>query len=199
VIYSEASGALERLVSATGIPVGETQAGKGAIPWDHPQCLGGVGATGTLAANLAAASADLVIGIGTRYSDFTTASKTAFAKKNVRFININVTEFDAGKHDAIALVGDARVVIEELISGLAGFQVAPVYESNLKSMKELWDLEVDRLIRVSGGHSKLPWQAAVIGALNRNAEQSDVLINAAGSAPGDLHKLGVQGTQSSTT
>jgi len=188
-IYSEASAALEALVSATGIPVGETQAGKGAIPWDHPQCLGGVGATGTLAANLTAASADLVIGIGTRYSDFTTASKTAFANKNVRFININVTEFDAIKHDAISLVGDAKVILEELISKLDGYRVAAGYANNLTSMKDLWDLEVDRLIRVSRPGSKLPSQAAVIGALNRNAHPSDVIINAAGSAPGDLHKL----------
>ena len=112
VIYSEATEALRRFVDATGIAVGETQAGKGALPYPHPLSLGGVGATGTRAANLLARDADVVIVVGSRLSDFTTASKTAFQHQDVRFIVINVSEFDAGKQGALPLVGDARAVLE---------------------------------------------------------------------------------------
>src|SRR5262249_49057993 len=114
VLYSEASEALSKFATATGIPVCETQAGKGSLPFDHPQEVGAMGATGTAGANILAREADLIIGIGTRYSDFTTASKTAFQNPSVRFVNINVCEFDAYKHAAIALVGDARSTLEEL-------------------------------------------------------------------------------------
>ena len=123
VIYSEATDALRRFVDATGIAVGETQAGKGALPEPHPLSLGGIGATGTRAANRLARDADLVIVIGSRLSDFTTASKTAFQHERVRFIAINVAELDAGKHGALPLVGDARAVLEELLPLLAGYRV----------------------------------------------------------------------------
>jgi len=123
VIYSEATESLRQFVEQTGIPVGETMAGKGSLRYDHPLCLGAIGATGTLAANRIAKEADLVIGIGTRYSDFTTASKTAFQHPNVRFININVFAFDAAKHHALALVGDAQATLEELAQLLAGLYV----------------------------------------------------------------------------
>ena len=108
VIYSEARDALRAFCDATGIPVGETQAGKGSLPFDHPSCLGAIGATGTFAANRVAADADVVIGIGTRYSDFTTASKTAFRDPDVRFVNINVADFDAAKQSGVRVVADAR-------------------------------------------------------------------------------------------
>ena len=114
VIYSEATDALRRLAEATGIPVAETQAGKGALPFDHPCALGAIGATGTLAANRVAAEADIVIGVGTRWTDFTTASKTAFRHPRVRFVNVNVADFDAAKLSGLALVGDARVTLEAL-------------------------------------------------------------------------------------
>src|SRR3954453_21883364 len=118
VIYSEATDALRTFCERTGVPVGETQAGKGSLPYDHPSNLGAVGATGTFAANRMAADADVVIGIGTRYSDFTTASKTAFRNPGVLFVNVNVSEFDAAKHAGIALIGDARATLEQLTAAL---------------------------------------------------------------------------------
>ena len=120
VIYSEAVAALRALVDATGIPVCETQAGRGALVSEHPLSLGAVGATGTSAANRLARDADLVIGIGTRWSDFTTASKSAFQDPGVRFVNVNVAAFDAGKQSGLPVVGDARVALEQLRDALAG-------------------------------------------------------------------------------
>ncbi|HSL28254.1 MAG TPA: 3D-(3,5/4)-trihydroxycyclohexane-1,2-dione acylhydrolase (decyclizing) [Anaerolineales bacterium] len=187
VLYSEASGALARFAEQTGIPVGETQAGKGSLPYDHPQNMGAVGATGTLAANLIATDAELVIGIGTRYSDFTTASKTAFQNPDVRFININVAEFDSFKHSAIPLTGDARLTLEELAGALGEYGVDNAYRSTISMLKEKWEQEVDRLFHL--GNQPLPAQSEVIGALWESAQPKDVLVSAAGSHPGDLHKL----------
>jgi 3D-(3,5/4)-trihydroxycyclohexane-1,2-dione acylhydrolase (decyclizing) len=135
VIYSEATDALRRFAAATGIAVGETQAGKGALPEPHPLALGGIGATGTRAANRLARDADLVIVIGSRLSDFTTASKTAFQHERVRFITINVAELDAGKHAALPLVGDARAALEELLPMLAGYRVGGEYEAAVSSRR----------------------------------------------------------------
>src|SRR6266542_1876282 len=157
VIYSGATDALRIFVDATGIPVAETQAGKGSLPYDHPSNLGAIGATGTLAANRVARDADLVIGIGTRWTDFTTASKTAFQDRGVRFVNVNVAEFDA-----------------------------PYREAAARLNKE-WDKEVERLYTL--GHGPLPAQSEVIGAVNAAAGTRDVVVCAAGSMPGDLHKL----------
>ena len=187
VLYSEASDALARFVSQTGIPVGETQAGKGSLPYDHPQNMGAVGATGTLAANRIGRDADVIIGIGTRYSDFTTASKTAFQNPAVQFININVAEFDSYKHSAIPLTADARVTLEELTEALAEYKVGAGYQSEISSLKGEWEQEVDRLFRL--GNQPLPAQSEVIGAIWESAEPKDVLVSAAGSHPGDLHKL----------
>ncbi|MBM4320105.1 MAG: 3D-(3,5/4)-trihydroxycyclohexane-1,2-dione acylhydrolase (decyclizing), partial [Deltaproteobacteria bacterium] len=187
VIYSEATAELAAFAAATGIPVGETQAGKGSLAWDHPQCLGGIGVTGTRAANLIAREADLVIGIGTRYSDFTTASKTAFADPEVRFVNLNVAEFDAVKHDAISLVADARVTLAELAEGVAGYRVEPGWAGRAAVLRQEWAAEVERL--VNRGLGPLPSQAELIGTLNAFCRPTDVVVNAAGSAPGDLHKL----------
>src|SRR4051812_43215987 len=142
VIYSEATAALRAFCDATGIPVAETQAGKGSLPYDHPSCLGAIGATGTFAANRGAADADLVIGIGTRYSDFTTASKTAFRNPAVRFVNINVADFDAAKHNGIRVLGDARVAIERLTDALAGWSVDDDYRSEAARLNGEWDAEV---------------------------------------------------------
>ncbi|HYM66321.1 MAG TPA: 3D-(3,5/4)-trihydroxycyclohexane-1,2-dione acylhydrolase (decyclizing) [Patescibacteria group bacterium] len=187
VIYSEATAALQSLVGATGIPVGETQAGKGSMPFDRPGALGAVGVTGTLAANRIAAAADLVIGIGTRYSDFTTGSKTAFQQDGVRFVNVNVADFDAHKLGGIALVGDARATIEALQERLAGWAVEAAYRQTCEQLRAEWDLEVSRLYHL--GHGPLLAQSEVIGAVNELSNPKDVLVCAAGSMPGDLHKL----------
>ena len=187
VIYSDACAALQALVEQTGIPVGETMAGKGSLRYDHPLNLGAIGVTGTFAANRVAHAADLVIGIGTRYSDFTTASKTAFQDPEVRFININISEFDAGKHYGLALSGDARAALEELSGLLAGWSVEAGYRAESKRLHDAWDVEVDRLYATR--LEPLPSQAELLGALNELSSPDAIMLNAAGSMPGDLHKL----------
>jgi len=187
VIYSEATAQLARLAAQTRIPVGETQAGKGSLPFDHPQNLGAIGVTGTPGANIVAREADLVIGIGTRYSDFTTASKTAFQNPDVRFININVTEFDACKHSALPLVGDARAVLEELETAIQGYRVEDSYHAAASGWQAKWEKEVDRIYSLK--HGPPISQGSVIGVVNRVSGPKDVLLCAAGSLPGDLHKL----------
>ncbi|QIN84340.1 3D-(3,5/4)-trihydroxycyclohexane-1,2-dione acylhydrolase (decyclizing) [Rubrobacter tropicus] len=186
-IYSEATEALRGFVERTGIPVGETQAGKGSMPYDHPLALGAVGATGTFAANRAARGADLVIGVGTRWSDFTTASKTAFQNPDVRFVNVNVADLDAVKHAGVGLVGDARATLEALDVALAGYEVEAAYREESGKASAEWDAEVQRLYTLE--HEPLPAQSAVIGAVNSFSEPEDVVVCAAGSMPGDLHKL----------
>jgi 3D-(3,5/4)-trihydroxycyclohexane-1,2-dione acylhydrolase (decyclizing) len=185
VIYSGATEALRKWVAATGIPVAETQAGKGALPFDHPLALGAIGVTGSSAANRVAREADLVIGIGTRWTDFTTASNTAFQDPNVRFINVNVAEFDAYKHSGLALVGDARVTIDALAGWT--YVVEPSYRETVERLVRDWSAEVDRVYSL--GHTPLPAQSEVIGAVNEAAGPRDVVVCAAGSLPGDLHKL----------
>jgi 3D-(3,5/4)-trihydroxycyclohexane-1,2-dione acylhydrolase (decyclizing) len=187
VIYSEAVGALRALVEATGIPVGETMAGRGALVSDHPLSLGAIGATGGAAANRLAREADLVIGIGTRWGDFTTASHSAFQDPGVRFVNVNVAAFDAGKHSGLPLVADARVALEQLREGLAGWRVDPEWERRAGEEAAAWGDEVTRLVTVDA--DAVPAQAEVIGAVNDAAGQTGVVVCAAGSAPGDLHKL----------
>jgi 3D-(3,5/4)-trihydroxycyclohexane-1,2-dione acylhydrolase (decyclizing) len=187
VIYSEATAALRELVRRTGIPVAETQAGKGSMPFDEPGALGAIGATGTLAANRTAFSADIVIGIGTRFSDFTTASKTIFQGEGVRFININIADADAHKLAGVALVGDARATIEALGERLAGWSVEAEYRGLCGRLQADWDAEVSRLYHLD--HGPLPAQSEVIGAINELSRPRDVMVCAAGSLPGDLHKL----------
>ena len=194
VIYSEATDALRRFAEATGIAVGETQAGKGALPEPHPLALGGIGATGTRAANRLARDADLVIVIGSRLSDFTTASKTAFQHERVRFITINVAELDAGKHAAVPLVGDARAVLEELLPMLAGYRVGGEYEAAVGLAQADWQAEVGRVCAAGlpagapEGRRRMT-QAQIIGVLQDALGPTDVIVCAAGSLPGDLHKL----------
>ena len=187
VIYSEATAALLALVDATGIPVCETQAGRGALDSDHPLALGAVGATGTLAANRLAREADVVIGVGTRWSDFTTASKSAFQHPGVRFVNVNVAAFDAAKHSGLALVADARLALEALRGAIEGHRVDPEWERRAGELSAEWAAEVERL--TGAGHAPLPSQAEVIGAVNDAAGRDGVVVCAAGSMPGDLHKL----------
>ena len=187
VIYAEASAALRELAEATGIPVADTQAGKGALAWDHPLSVGGVGATGSPAANALAADADVVLGVGTRYSDFTTASRTVFADPQVRFVNLNVTGFDAGKHAATALVADARAGLEALKGALDGYRTAEAYQTRARELSAAWQQQVDRAYHL--GHQPKPGQTEVIGALNEFAGDRDVVVQAAGSMPGDLQRL----------
>jgi 3D-(3,5/4)-trihydroxycyclohexane-1,2-dione acylhydrolase (decyclizing) len=186
-IYAEATDALRSFAEKTGIPVGETQAGKGSMPYDHPCSLGAVGATGTFAANRAAREADVVIGVGTRWSDFTTASKTAFQNPRVRFVNVNVADLDAHKHAGVALVGDARATLEVLSEALGGYEVEPEYREQSARASREWDREVGRLYALE--HGPLPSQGEVIGAVNSFSDPADVVVCAAGSMPGDLHKL----------
>jgi 3D-(3,5/4)-trihydroxycyclohexane-1,2-dione acylhydrolase (decyclizing) len=187
VLYSEAADELARFASTTGIPVAETQAGKGSLVFDHPQSVGAMGVTGTSAANKLASQSDLILGIGTRYSDFTTASVTAFQNPAVRFININATEFDAAKLSGLALVGDARATIVELLGAISGHSVSPEYASEIAYLKAAWEQEVDRIYSRRIGPPLS--QGEVIGILNSELEPRDVIVCAAGSLPGDLHKL----------
>ena len=186
-IYSEATDALARFAQATGIPVVETMAGKGALRFDHPQALGAMGVTGAAGANRVAREADLVIVVGSRLSDFTTASKTAFQHPDVRFVNVNITAFDAGKHQALPLVGDARATLDEWAPLMQGWQTAAEYQQRVAREKAEWEAEVDRVYAPTGG--SVMSQAEVVGILNGFTGPRDVIVNAAGSLPGDLHKL----------
>ncbi len=186
-IYSDATVALAAFAEATGIPVGETQAGKGSLPWDHPLQLGAIGVTGTSAANLIAREADLVLVVGSRLTDFTTASKTAFQNPDVRFIGVNVAACDAYKHAALPLVGDARASLEELARLVAGYRTDEAYQSRISTLRGAWNAEVDRVFGL--GHAPLLSQGEVIGVVNESSRPRDVVVCAAGSLPGDLHKL----------
>ncbi|WIB44572.1 3D-(3,5/4)-trihydroxycyclohexane-1,2-dione acylhydrolase (decyclizing) [Curtobacterium sp. MCLR17_058] len=191
VLYSDAADELRAFVEATGIPVGTSQAGGGSLVWDHPQYLGGIGATGTAAANAIAAQADVVIGIGTRYSDFTTASRTAFQNPDVTFVNVNVAAFDAYKHGSqLPLIADARealVALTESLTSDTAYVVERGYASEIASLKAAWDAAVDGAFAPSG--ADLPGQPEIIGAVQSVSDPRDVVIQAAGSLPGDLHKL----------
>lgn len=187
VIYSAATAELQAFVTRTGIPVGVTQAGKASLPYDHPQMVNALGASGSVFANQLANGADVVIGIGTRYTDFTTASNTLFTNPGVQFVNLNVTELDALKESALALVGDARESITELDDLLAGYSVSPQYRAEAERAAADWRTEVDRIVEVQ--HAPTLSQAEAIGIVNAAAGDHHVVVNAAGSLPGDLHRL----------
>ncbi|GAA3466039.1 3D-(3,5/4)-trihydroxycyclohexane-1,2-dione acylhydrolase (decyclizing) [Nonomuraea roseola] len=186
-IYSEATDALRALAEATGIPVAETQAGKGSLPYDHPSAVGAIGATGSTAANALAREADVVIGVGTRWSDFTTASRTAFQHPGVRFVNLNVAPVDAYKHAGVPLVADARAGLLALADGLRGWSVEGDYASLAVRLAQQWERTVTRAHTL--GHGPLPAQSEIIGVVQELSEPADVVVCAAGSMPGDLHKL----------
>src|SRR5690606_6493922 len=178
----------------TGIPVSETQAGKGSLLHGHPQLMGAVGSTGTTAANALAGEADVVIGVGTRWSDFTTASRTAFQDKDVRFVNINIANVDVGKHSGYAVLGDAREALTALTAELDGWSVADGYRTRQAELWREWDAEVEDAYHPPAGVTDaldpgLLTQAEVIGAVNDLSDPDDVLLCAAGSMPGDVHKL----------
>lgn len=187
VVYARASEQLRRFAEATGIPVSDTHAGKGAINWDHPQAVGGIGSTGSAAANDLARQADVVIGIGTRYSDFTTASHTIFANEDVRFVNVNVLGFDAAKHGATMVLADAREALVALTGALDGWSVSDDYRQEAQDRDAAWQQVVQECYHRD--QTPLPAQTEVFGALNELMGDQDVLINAAGSMPGDLQCL----------
>lgn len=190
VHHSAAEEALAAFAAATRVPVASTQAGKGSLRHDHPADVGGIGHTGTATADALAREADLVIGIGTRYTDFTTASGTLFADPAVRFLNLNITGFDAHKLAALPLVADARTAIEALgeALGARGHRVDPAYESAYTAAKDRWEQRVGAAF-ATGDPDARPTQAQVLGLLDELVTEDDILINAAGSLPGDLHKL----------
>ncbi|MGK5693078.1 3D-(3,5/4)-trihydroxycyclohexane-1,2-dione acylhydrolase (decyclizing) [Streptomyces sp. URMC 128] len=190
VHHSRAEEALAEFAETTGIPVASTQAGKGSLRHDHPQDVGGIGHTGTATADELARTADLVIGVGTRYTDFTTASGTLFTGENVRFLNLNIASFDGHKLAGQPLIADARTGLEELTERLEmhGHRVAPLYATEYTEDKERWEQRVDACYEVDEPDTR-PTQPQVLGVLDALVDESDILINAAGSLPGDLHKL----------
>lgn len=187
VIYSEATEVLKSFVAQTGIPAAETFAGKGALPYNDPHNLGAMGATGTEGANAISHEADVVIGIGTRYSDFTTASRTAFQNEAVKFININIAEFDTHKYGGLPLTGDAKVILQALKEGLGNYQVSSAYREKVAAYNQSWDEKVAAAYHAD--EAALPSQSEVVGAVNSFSDPNDVVVCAAGSLPGDLHKL----------
>ncbi|MEV8560260.1 3D-(3,5/4)-trihydroxycyclohexane-1,2-dione acylhydrolase (decyclizing) [Streptomyces sp. NPDC051917] len=190
VHHSRAELALAEFAAATRIPVASTQAGKGSLRYDHPQDVGGVGHTGTATADELARTADLVIGVGTRYTDFTTASGTLFENPDVRFLNLNIAPYDGHKLSGLPLVADARSGLGELTEALVmhGHKVAESYVTEYTEDKERWEQRVDACFEAEEIDVR-PTQPQVIGALDALVDESDVIINAAGSLPGDLHKL----------
>jgi len=188
VHYSDATSALARFCEATGIPVGQTQAGKGALPFDHPQSVGAIGSTGTTAANALAADADVVIGVGTRWQDFTTASRTAFPE-GTRFVNINVAALDAVKHAGIDVRADARETLVALTEALEGWSVDEAYRAGTAELKAQWEQTLDAAFAEDGNPDGRLSQNAVIGLVNAGLAPTDVVVCAAGSMPGDLHKM----------
>jgi 3D-(3,5/4)-trihydroxycyclohexane-1,2-dione acylhydrolase (decyclizing) len=192
VVYSHATEELDAFATATGIPVGQTQAGKGALAYDHPQSVGAIGSTGTTAANALAREADVVIGIGTRYQDFTTASRTAFADPGVRFVNVNVASIDAVKHAGVTVQADAREALTALTGALAGWSVDEGYRARTAQLKDAWEATVEAAYHPatpSAGEGGKLTQNEVIGLVNEVSAPRDVVVCAAGSMPGDLHKM----------
>nr|WP_176458674.1 3D-(3,5/4)-trihydroxycyclohexane-1,2-dione acylhydrolase (decyclizing) [Rhodococcus sp. 15-649-1-2] len=188
VIYSGATDALAALCEKTGIPVGQSQAGKGSLKYDHPQSVGALGSTGTTAANALATDADVIIGIGTRYSDFTSASRTAFNNPEVRFVNINVASIDSVKQGGISVVSDAREALEALIDALGDYEVPAEYRTLVSELAQQWDDTVSSVYKIEDSTAPLN-QNQVIGLANTLSDPRDVVVCAAGSMPGDLHKL----------
>ncbi len=187
LIYSDATSALQAFVARTGIPVAETQAGKGSLPFDHPCSIGAIGATGTAAANTLAREADVVLGIGTRWTDFTTASRSVFADPGVRFINLNVAAMDAGKHAGLPLLADARAGLAGLFQAIGDYRVTAEYAEYIRALASAWNQTVERAYETR--HEPLPAQAEIVGVVNAVSGPRDVVVCAAGSLPGDLHKL----------
>jgi len=188
VLYAGAEAALSRFAEASGVPVAETQAGKGALAWDHPAALGSIGVTGSSAANEAAAKADLVIGVGTRLQDFTSGSRTLFEREGCRLIQINVAPHDAYKHGADAIVADADEALKGLSAALMGWTAPPQWTEACRAGARAWQKAVDAATVAPKGQAK-PSDAQVIGAVQRAADDNAIVVCAAGGLPGELHKL----------
>ena len=188
VHYSEACQALENFVKKNGIPIVVTQAGKGALLDDNPACLGALGVTGNSAANQAAAQADFILTIGTRLADFTTASKTLFQNTAVRFAGINVNAYDAHKHGALPLVGDARSIIEALSEMLDGYSISSQWRDLNVNAKAIWETQYKEIVYSANKGRKL-FQSEVIRILNDHCNENSTVVHAAGGIPGDIHKL----------
>ncbi|TGB14748.1 3D-(3,5/4)-trihydroxycyclohexane-1,2-dione acylhydrolase (decyclizing) [Streptomyces sp. MZ04] len=188
-VYSGAETALRAFAEATGIPVADTHAGKGAVPWDHPGAVGGIGSTGAYAANELAREADVVLGIGTRYSDFTTASHTVFGNPDVTFINLNVARLDAVKHSAEPLIADARLGIQALAGALTDWEVEEEYREHMRQLIARTGEIEEECFAPDRNTGELPAQTTILGALRDVLDDRDVVINAAGSMPGDLQQL----------
>jgi len=189
VHYSEAGKALEKLAAETRIPVGVTQAGKGALLDRHPSCLGAVGTTGNLAADRIARDADLVLVVGSRLSDFTTASKTQFQNAAVRFVSVNINPYDAHKHGAFPLVGDARTVLEDLRKALPGYRVSASYQARISAARRKWETVYREIVRPKKKPGAKLLQSEVIRILNERLGKDATVVHAAGGIPGDIHKL----------
>ncbi len=187
VHYAGACDSLRDFVDRTGVPVAETQAGKGALPWDHPAQLGSIGVTGSSAANALAAEADLVLCVGTRLQDFTTASRTLFGNPHCRLVTLNVSAFDAGKHGALPLVCDAAIGLQALNADLSEWQAEAAWVEQGQREISHWRAVVDQVTLATA--VDLPSDAQVLGAVNRQAPEDAVVVCAAGGLPGELHKL----------
>jgi len=187
VHYSIASDTLSAFSERHGIPVAETQAGKGALPWDHPLAVGAIGVTGSSAANVLAAEADVILAVGTRLSDFTTASRSLFRNPAAMLIQLNAAGFDAGKHGALPLVSDAKAGLEALSSRLGTARTPASWTHKARQLMRGWNATVERLTAAS--NAPLPSDAQVLGAVNRSADSDDIVVCAAGGLPGELHKL----------
>jgi len=187
VLYSEAESELIHFCAGRGIPVGETQAGKSAIPVDHPLAMGAIGVTGTGAANALAAEADVIVGVGTRLADFTTGSWAVFKNPERRFIGINVQPFDAGKHRGLPVVGDARVALAALDAALGDWKAPRAWTDAAAGARADWDATAARYTAPT--NAPLPTDAEVLGALMRAGEKNDIVVCAAGGLPGELQKL----------
>jgi 3D-(3,5/4)-trihydroxycyclohexane-1,2-dione acylhydrolase (decyclizing) len=187
VLYSEAEKDLLAFCEKRGLPVAETQAGKSAMPDDHPLAMGAVGVTGTAAANALAGEADVILGIGTRFQDFTTGSWALFRNPDRRFISINVQPFDAAKHRAVGVVGDARAGLAALDAKLGDWKAPAAHAEAARRAKAGWIATAARYTAPT--NADLPSDAEVLGALMRASEKSDVVVCAAGGLPGELHKL----------
>jgi 3D-(3,5/4)-trihydroxycyclohexane-1,2-dione acylhydrolase (decyclizing) len=187
VLYARAEAALAAFAARTGLPVAETQAGKGALAWDHPQALGSLGVTGTSAANGAAHAADLVVGIGTRLQDFTSGSRALFANADCVLVQVNVAAFDAHKHAAEPVVGDAGAVLEQLSAALGDWRAPQDWRDRTAADLTAWTAQADAALAVSD--AELPSDAQVIGAVWRTMDEDALVVCAAGGLPGELHKL----------
>ena len=196
VLYSDAERELIDFCARRGVPVTETQSGKSAIPADHPLAMGAVGVTGTGAANALAAEADVIVGVGTRLADFITGSWALFKNPDRRFIGINVQPFDALKHRALPVVGDARTALAALDAALGGWKAPRSWSDGAAKAKAEWEPTAARYTAPT--NAPAPTDAEVLGALMRAGEKSDVVVCAAGGLPGELHKLWRAGRRSAT-